>query len=490
MAIDQGTTGSTVMIFDANGSVRSRAASEFTQHYPKPGWVEHDAEEIWNVTHTVMLDALAAAQIQAKDLAAIGITNQRETVVMWNRKTGTPVHRAIVWQDRRTADLCRELKEEGLEEKWQKATGLLIDPYFSGTKIAWLLDQDARLREKAEAGDIAFGTIDSWLVWKLTSGRKHVTDITNASRTLLFNIHDCRWDTEIMRHLNIPVAILPEVVPSSGILAETDPSIMDGACIPIAGIAGDQQAALFGQACTRKGLAKNTYGTGSFILFNIGTDPIRSRQRMLTTVAWQIGSEPVEYALEGSIFVTGSAIQWLRDGLGILTDAAESEKLARSIDNNEGVYFVPALTGMGAPHWNPDARGLIMGLTRGTTKAHIVRAALEGIAHQTADVITAMKKEAGIEIEELRADGGAAVNGFLMQMQADLLDVPVEVPVIHETTALGAAMLAGLAVGIWPDRDTLAAQWQCASRFEPQMPADTRQQLRNEWQHACQLALQ
>jgi len=489
MAIDQGTTGSTVMLFDASGDIRARAASEFTQHYPRPGWVEHDAEEIWTVTRRVMDQALASAGLQAAQLTAIGITNQRETVVLWDRQTGEPVGRAIVWQDRRTADRCRELNEEGLEPDWQRWTGLVIDPYFSATKVAWRLAQDADLRARAEAGEIAFGTIDAWLVWKLTGGRKHVTDISNASRTQLYNIHDCCWEPRILKRLAIPEAILPTVVPSSAIIGETDPAGFDGAAIPIAGIAGDQQAALFGQACIRKGLAKNTYGTGSFVLFHTGTAPVLSRQRMLTTVAWQLGDEPVEYALEGAIFVTGAAIQWLRDGLGIIRAAGESEALARSLEGNDGVYFVPALTGMGAPHWNPDARGLICGLTRGTTRAHIVRAALESIAYQTVDVIEAMRQEAGIALTELRADGGASHNSFLMQFQADLLDVPVDVPVIHETTALGAALLAGLATGIWPDRETVAARWKLARRYEPAMSSRQRETLRRGWDLALKRAL-
>lgn len=489
LAIDQGTTGSTVMIFNENGDVCARAASEFTQHYPKPGWVEHDPEEIWRVTQSVMGAALDNARLKAQDIAAIGITNQRETVVMWDRKTGEPIGRAIVWQDRRTASLCQELREEGLEPAWQQWTGLLMDPYFSATKIAWLLAQDANLRTRAEAGEIAFGTIDSWLVWKLTGGQKHATDITNASRTLLYNIRDRQWEKRILQRLDIPQAILPEVVPSSGIIGETDPALFEGHAIAIAGIAGDQQAALFGQACTSKGLAKNTYGTGSFVLFHTGTKAVMSRQRMLTTVAWQIGSEPVEYALEGAIFITGAAIQWLRDGLGIIETAAESEALARSVDSNDCVYFVPALTGIGAPHWNPDARGLICGLTRGTTRAHIARAALESIAYQTADVIDAMCNEAGMGLTELRADGGASLNSFLMQFQADILNVPVDVPEIHETTALGAALLAGLAVGIWPDREALASRWKLAHRYEPKMVSAHRQQLRAGWNTALRRTL-
>ncbi len=489
LAIDQGTTSSRVMIFDENGDVHSHAGAEFTQHYPKPGWVEHDAEEIWQVTRKVMDEALEAGQLQPTQIAAIGITNQRETVVVWDRKTGAPIGRAIVWQDRRTASLCQELCEEGLEPDWQQWTGLLIDPYFSATKVAWLLQQDVNLRASTKAGEIAFGTIDSWLIWKLTCGKKHVTDITNASRTLLYNIRECRWEPRILQRLDIPEAILPEVVSSSAIIAETDPSIFNGHSVPIAGIAGDQQAALFGQACTTKGLAKNTYGTGSFVLFHTGTEAVHSQQRMLTTIAWQIGKEPVEYALEGAIFITGAAIQWLRDGLGIIQNATETEALARSVDSNDGVYFVPALTGIGAPHWNPDARGLICGLTRGTHRAHLARAALESIAYQTADVMDAMCKEAGIELTELRADGGASRNNFLMQFQADILNVPVDVPVIHETTALGAALLAGRAVGIWPNRETLAARWKLAHRYAPSLRADKRQQLRKNWNRALQLAL-
>jgi len=489
MAIDQGTTGSTVMIFDDTGSVVARAASEFTQFYPHPGWVEHDAEEIWAVTRRVMDAALAQANLTAAELAAIGITNQRETVVLWDRISGKPLGHAIVWQDRRTAGLCRELRGEGLEPDWQQRTGLLIDPYFSATKVAWQLAQDPDVRARAEAGEIAFGTIDSWLVWKLTGGRKHVTDITNASRTLCFNIHACDWDAGILQRLDIPAAMLPEVVPSSAVIATTDPQCLDGASIPIAGIAGDQQAALFGQACLHPGRAKNTYGTGSFVLFHTGTEPIPSRQRMLTTIAWQWEGHPVEYALEGAIFVTGAAIQWLRDGLEILADASESETLARSIPGNDGVYFVPALTGLGAPHWNADARGLICGLTRGTTRAHIARAALESMAYQTADVIDAMGREAGIALTELRADGGAAANSFLMQFQADILNVPVDVPVIHETTALGAALLAGRAIGIWPDREAIANRWQLARRYEPGMPPDQCRELRTGWNHALQRTL-
>ncbi len=489
LAIDQGTTGTTVLVFDREGLVRGRATSEFRQYYPQPGWVEHDTDEIWQRVCSTVEAALQDAGITAAALHAIGITNQRETTVLWNRRTGKPVGRAIVWQDRRTAERCRELKQEGLEPDWQQRTGLLIDPYFSGTKIAWMLEHHEGLREQAEAGDIAFGTIDSWLVWNLTGGALHITDITNASRTLLFNIRECRWDPAILARLHIPGALLPKVVPSSACYGLTDPAAFFGQAIPVAGIAGDQQAALFGQACHRRGLAKNTYGTGSFILLNTGTEPVFSRERMLTTVAWQLGDEPVEYALEGAIFVTGAAVQWLRDGLGIITAAAETEALARSVPDTGGVCFVPALTGMGAPHWNPDARGLICGLTRGTTRAHLVRATLESIAFQSADVMAVMCRDADMALEELRADGGAAGNGFLMQFQADLLGVPVDVPAISETTALGAAYLAGLGSGFWTDRDELARRWKLARRYEPRMSDAERTAHLARWHRAVELAI-
>ena len=489
LAIDQGTTGTTVLVFDHAGRVCGRATAEFPQYYPQPGWVEHDADEIWQSVCRTVAAALQDAGIAAAALHAIGITNQRETTVLWHRRTGRPVGRAIVWQDRRTAGLCRELKQEGLEPDWQARTGLLIDPYFSATKIAWMLEHQEGLREQAAAGDIAFGTIDSWLAWNLTGGALHITDITNASRTLLFNIHDCRWDPAILARLDIPQALLPTVVPSSACYGHTDPATFFGQSIPVAGIAGDQQAALFGQACHRRGLAKNTYGTGSFILLNTGTEPVASRERLLTTVAWQLGEEPVEYAMEGSIFVTGAAVQWLRDGLGIITTAAETESLALSVPDTGGVCFVPALTGMGAPYWNPDARGLITGLTRGTTRAHLVRATLESIAFQSADVMAVMCRDAGMALEELRADGGASANAFLMQFQADLLGVPVDVPAISETTALGAAYLAGLGSGFWADRDELGRQWKLARRYEPQMGDSERTGHLSRWQRAVSLAI-
>jgi len=489
LAIDQGTTGSTVLIFDHDVRIRGRAYSEFAQHYPKPGWVEHDAEEIWRVTVKVIAEALRSADIRTGELRAIGITNQRETAVLWDRATGQPVANAIVWQDRRTARFCDELKEEGLEATVRCKTGLVLDPYFSGTKVKWLLDNVAGLRARAERGEIAFGTIDSWLVWRLTGGKVHVTDHSNASRTLLYNIGELRWDEEILDRLRIPEAILPEVRPSSCVYGETDPKTLFGARrIPVAGIAGDQQAALFGQACHQPGLAKNTYGTGSFVLMNTGQKMVLSDEKLLTTIAWSIGDEPVEYALEGAIFITGAAVQWLRDGLRMIRSAAEIEELARSVAHNDGVYFVPALVGLGAPHWDPYARGLLIGLTRGSTQGHIARAVLESIAYQTRDVIEAMQRDSGITLQELRCDGGASVNGLLMQFQADILGVPVEVPRIVETTAQGAAYLAGLAVGFWENRAELAKKWQLDNRYAPQLAEAERERLFRRWHKAVERA--
>ena len=489
LAIDQGTTGSTVLIFDHDGQIKGRAYSEFTQHYPKPGWVEHDAEEIWLVTVKVIAEALRAADIRASELRAIGITNQRETAVLWDRATGKPVAKAIVWQDRRTARFCDELKERGLEETFRRKTGLVIDPYFSGTKVKWLLDHVEGLRARAERGEIAFGTIDSWLVWRLTGGKAHVTDYSNASRTLLYNIRELRWDGDILELLDIPGAILPEVKPSSFVYGETDPEMFFGTHrIPVAGIAGDQQAALFGQACHQPGLAKNTYGTGSFVLMNTGNKLVFSEEKLLTTIAWGIGDEPVEYALEGAIFITGAAVQWLRDGLRMIRSAAETEELARSAPRNDGVYFVPALVGLGAPHWDPYARGLLIGITRGTTQGHIARAVLESIGYQTRDVIEAMQRDSGITLQELRCDGGASVNGVLMQFQADILGVPVEVPRIVETTALGAAYLAGLATGFWENRAELAKKWQLDNRYTPRLGEIERQKLFRRWHQAVERA--
>jgi glycerol kinase len=488
LAIDQGTTGTKVILFDREATVRSRAYSEFAQHYPKPGWVEHDADEIWEVALGLVEEALSKAGASAAEIKAIGITNQRETTLMWDRRSAKPVGRAIVWQDRRTASFCDELKARGLEDAFRRKTGLVIDAYFSGTKVKWLLDNTEGLRARALEGEIAFGTIDSWLVWKLTGGRSHITDYSNASRTLLYNIKDLAWDKELLEILDVPEAVLPAVKPSSYVYGHTDPSLFFGQSIAIAGIAGDQQAALFGQACYREGLAKNTYGTGSFLLLNTGREAVASREGLLTTIAWGIGAEPVEYALEGAVFITGAAVQWLRDGLGIIGTAAETEALAASLDSNEGVYFVPALVGLGAPHWDAYARGTITGLTRGTTRAHLARAALESMCYQTRDVVGAMERDSGIPITEIRADGGAVSNSFLMQFQADILGVPVEVPQVAETTSLGAAYLAGLAVGFWKSREELDAKWKVERRYEPQMSEAEREDLYERWLKAVERA--
>lgn len=486
LAIDQGTTGTTVLIFNHDGEIVGRAASEFTQHFPQPGWVEHDAGEIWDVSLRVVGTALGDANVSARELAAIGITNQRETAVMWDRATGEPVHRAIVWQDRRGAGICSALSEQGYDAMVRDKTGLTIDAYFSGSKIKWMLDNVEGLRERAGRGEIAFGTIDSWLVYKLTGGREHVTDYSNASRTLLYNIFDLRWDDDLLEMLDVPREILPEVQPSAHVHGNTDPDAFFRAEVPVAGIAGDQQAALFGEGAYERGLAKNTYGTGSFALMNTGREAIRSGGELLTTIAWGLGDEPVEYALEGAIFVTGSAVQWLRDGLGIIQTAAETEELARSVDSNYDVYYVPALVGLGAPHWEPYARGIIVGITRGTTRAHLARAALESMAYQTRDVIEAMERDSGIELPEFRADGGAALNTWMMQFQADILGVPVEVPEVTETTALGAAYLAGLSTGFWTDRDELRKKWRLQRRYEPQMSREERDRLYARWKDAVE----
>jgi glycerol kinase len=488
LAIDQGTTGTKVLVFDHEGNVEGWAYSEFTQHYPRPGWVEHDAVEIWAVSIRLVAEALANAGIQANELKAIGITNQRETAVLWDRATGEPTGRAIVWQDRRTAALCDELKARAFEETFRRKTGLVLDPYFSGTKIKWLLDHTPGLRERAARGEIAFGTVDSWLVWNLTGGRAHITDYSNASRTLLYNIYDLCWDQELLEILGVPEAVLPAVKPSAYVYGHTDATVFFGQSIPVAGIAGDQQAALFGQACYEKGLAKNTYGTGSFVLLNTGRRAVPSNEGLLTTIAWGIRSEPVEYALEGAIFITGAGVQWLRDGLGIIKDAAETEALAAALESNDGVYFVPALSGLGAPHWDAYARGMIVGITRGTTRAHLARAALESMCYQTLDVVGAMERDSGIPLKEIRADGGAVANRFLMQFQADILGVPVDVPLIKETTALGAAYLAGLAVDFWESRAEIDARWKLDRRYEPQMSAEERERLHKRWLRAVERA--
>jgi glycerol kinase len=488
LALDQGTTGTKAIVFDHEGRARSRAYAEFPQHFPQPGWVEHDAVEIWRSCVALMRQALDEAGARPQDIRAVGLTNQRETVVLWERATGRPVCRAVVWQDRRTASKCDELKAAGHEKLFRDKTGLVLDPYFSGTKIAWLLDNVPGLRPRAERGEIAFGTIDAWLVWHLTGGRVHATDYSNASRTLLYNIYELCWDDELLATLNVPRALLPDVKPSAHVYGETDPAAFFGGSVPVAGNAGDQQAALFGQACYAPGTAKNTYGTGSFMLLNTSAKPTPSQTGMLTTIAWRVGSEPVEYALEGAIFITGAAVQWLRDGLGIIENAAETANLARSLASNEGVYFVPALTGLGAPHWDAYARGAIVGLTRGATRAHLARATLESICYQTKDVADAMQRDSGVALNVLRVDGGAVGNEFLMQFQADILGVPVEVPAVSETTSLGAAYLAGLAVGFWRNRDELAAHWRIARRYEPTMPAGQRQRLHARWLRAVERA--
>ena len=488
LSIDQGTTGTTALVFDRDCQVRGRGYSEFTQHYPRPGWVEHDAEEIWRVSTGAAREALAGAGVGARHLRAVGVTNQRETVLAWERASGTPQGRAVVWQDRRTASICDELRARGLEETIRGKTGLVLDPYFSGTKIKWLLDNTPSLRARAARGEVAFGTIDSWLVWKLTGGRAHATDCSNASRTLLFDINALAWDDELLSLFGVPREALPAVNPSAHVYGETDPSAFFGASVPVAGVAGDQQAALFGQACYAEGMVKNTYGTGSFLLMNTGRKIVPSREGLLTTVAWQVGGGPAEYALEGSIFITGAAVQWLRDGLGIISRAEETEALARALDSNEGVYFVPALAGLGAPHWDAYARGAIVGLTRGTTRAHLARAALESMCYQTRDVVGAMERDSGIGLKEVRVDGGAVANSFLMQFQADILGVAVEVPEVTETTAAGAAYLAGLAVGFWKDRGEIAARWKVARRYEPRMGENERERLHSRWLRAVERA--
>ena len=482
LALDQGTTSSRAILFNRQGQIIKIAQQEFTQIYPEAGWVEHDAEEIWTTQLNCAREAIAGAGITASDIAAIGITNQRETTVVWDRATGKPIHNAIVWQCRRTASICDKLKEEKFDRVIRKSTGLVTDAYFSGTKVSWLLDKVKGARKRAEAGELAFGTIDTWLINRLTGGKTHVTDVSNASRTLLYNIRKQRWDTTILDKLRIPESVLPTVRSSSEVYAETAPELF-GVPIPIGGIAGDQQAALFGQACFKPGMMKNTYGTGCFLLMNTGAQATTSKTGLLTTIAWRTGGE-TEYALEGSVFIAGAAIQWLRDGLQIIASAPETEALATSVSDNHGVYFVPAFVGLGAPYWDQDARGAIVGLTRGVTRAHIARAALEAMAYQTRDVVECMQKDSGIKARELRVDGGATRNDFLCQFQADLLGIPVVRPVITETTALGAAYLAGLSVNFWKSEKEIASQWQVEKRFEPQMKKGERERLYQGWQEA------
>jgi glycerol kinase len=485
LALDQGTTSSRAIIFDHNGLPVATVQKEFTQFYPKPGWVEHDPDEIWSTQAGVALEAISKAGLESVNIAGIGITNQRETTVVWNRKTGKPVYNAIVWQDRRTADFCDQLKKDGQSSKILKKTGLIIDAYFSATKVSWILDNVKDARRLAEEGQLAFGTIDSWLIWNLTRGQLHITDVSNASRTMLFNIHTLKWDEELLRIFNIPSAMLAEVRSSSEVYGKTVSLFADS--IPVAGIAGDQQAALFGQMCIEPGMVKNTYGTGCFMVMNIGSKPIESKSKLLTTIAWRIGNE-TQYALEGSIFIAGAVVQWLRDGLGIIKNSADVEKLAAKVKDSEGVYFVPAFAGLGAPHWNQHARGTLVGITRGSTSAHIARAALDSIAFQTLEVLLAMQKDSGIDIRELRVDGGATVNNQLMQFQSDLLQAKVVRPKITETTALGAAYLAGLAVNYWSNIDEIRQQWQMDRIFSPQIEENETRSLIKGWHRAVNAA--
>jgi glycerol kinase len=488
LALDQGTTSSRAIVFNRDGRIVSAAQEEFPQVYPQPGWVEHDPDAIWRTQLNTARQAIARAGVMAESLAAIGITNQRETTVVWDRETGAPLHNAIVWQCRRTAAACDRLRADGWEDPIRAKTGLVVDAYFSGTKLAWLLDHVPDLRAKAERGRALFGTIDSFLIWRLSGGRLHVTDVSNASRTMLFNIHTMDWDDEILAGLSIPRSMLPQVRPSSHVYGFSDAELW-GKEVPVAGAAGDQQAALFGQTCFAPGQAKNTYGTGCFLLLNTGEHAVASEQGLLTTIAWQLeeyGS--VTYALEGSVFIAGAAIQWLRDGLGIISNAAETEALARDVSDTGGVYFVPAFVGLGAPYWDAYARGTVVGLTRGTDRRHMARAALEAICYQSRDLLEAMAADSGIRLAALRADGGAAANDLLMQLQADLMGVPVQRPAVTETTALGAAYLAGLAVGYWPDLDKVAGQWRTDAEFTPAMPADKRDALYAGWQRAVERA--
>lgn len=487
MALDQGTTSSRAILFDEEGKIFHTSQQEFTQYFPQSGWVEHDPEQIWSSILSVIAGVLSEKNVSATQVAGIGITNQRETTVVWDKHTGKPVYNAIVWQSRQTADICQQLKDAGHEEMVREKTGLLIDAYFSGTKVKWILDNVEGAREKAEAGDLLFGTIDTWIIWKLTNGAVHVTDYSNASRTLMYNIFDLKWDDELLDMLTVPKSMLPEVKPSSEIYGKTASKHFFGQEIPIAGIAGDQQAALFGQACFEEGMVKNTYGTGCFMLMNTGEKAVRSKNGLLTTLAWGLDGK-VTYALEGSIFVAGSAIQWLRDGLRMFRNSAESENYAKRVESTEGVYMVPAFVGLGTPYWDSEVRGAFFGLTRGTTKEHFVRATLESLAYQTKDVLDAMEEDSGIPLHRLRVDGGAVKNDFLMQFQADLLHVPVERPEINETTALGAAYLAGLAVGFWESKEKIAEYWKLDKDFEPEMDEDNVKKLVDGWHKAVKAA--
>lgn len=488
LALDQGTTSSRSILFDETSNIVAVAQKEFTQIFPKPGWVEHNANEIWSTQIGTMAEVVANAGIDPSEIAAIGITNQRETTVVWEKATGKPVYNAIVWQSRQTMAICDDIKAKGLADKFRQKTGLVVDAYFSGTKVKWILDNVEGARAKAEAGELLFGTIDTWLIWKLSGGKVHVTDYSNASRTLMYNIRDLKWDDELLEILTVPKSMLPEVRPSSEVYGLTAPAVFQGAEIPIAGAAGDQQAALFGQTCFRPGMAKNTYGTGCFMLMNTGSELYTSKNGLLTTIAWGIEGK-VEYALEGSIFVAGSAVQWLRDGLKAIEAAQDSEYYAGKVSDAEGVYVVPAFVGLGAPYWDMKARGAILGLTRGTTKGHIIRATLDSMAYQTKDVLGAMEADSGIKLQALKVDGGAVANNLLMQFQSDILGVPVDRPVVTETTALGAAYLAGLAVGVWANKEDLIQNWQLNRRFEPTMGADERAKLYAGWQKAVKRAM-
>ena len=487
LALDQGTTSSRAIVFDHNGQICSVAQKEFTQYFPKPGWVEHNPNEIWSSEASVIAEAISAIDINGLDIAAIGITNQRETTIVWDIDTEEPIYNAIVWQDRRTAEYCDKLKAQGLVDKVREKTGLIIDAYFSGTKIKWILDNVPGARKRAEMGKLRFGNVDSWLIWRLTRGTAHVTDVTNASRTMLFNINTLQWDDDLLKLLDIPRSMMPEVKSSSEIMAHTKTTIFAHE-VPIAGVAGDQQAALFGQMCVEPGSIKNTYGTGCFVMLNVGEKPVLSKNNLLTTVAWKIGDK-VNYALEGSIYVGGSVVQWIRDGLGFINSSSEIEELASTVPDSGGVYFVPALTGLAAPYWDPYARGLICGITRGTTRAHIARAALDGIAFQTYDIAKAMAKDMNAPLTELKVDGGASRNNLLMQFQANLLGINVVRPKITETTALGAAYLAGLAVGFWKDVDELRKQWQVERTFEPVKDSPEIEEAKKGWADAIQRTL-
>lgn len=485
LSIDQGTTSSRAILFNKDGEIKGVAQREFKQHFPQSGWVEHDANEIWTSVLSVMAEVMNEHNIRAEQIEGIGITNQRETTVVWDKNTGRPIYHAIVWQSRQTQSICQELKDQGHEALFHDKTGLLLDPYFAGTKVKWILDNVDGAREKADNGDLLFGTIDSWLVWKLSGKEAHITDYTNASRTLMFNIHDLKWDKELLDILEVPESMLPEVKPSSEVYAHTVDYHFFGQNVPIAGIAGDQQAALFGQACFDKGDVKNTYGTGGFMLMNTGEEAVKSDSGLLTTIAYGIDGK-VNYALEGSIFVSGSAIQWLRDGLRMINSAPQTENYATRVDSTEGVYVVPAFVGLGTPYWDSEARGAIFGLTRGTEKEHFIRATLESLCYQTRDVMEAMSKDSGIEVQNLRVDGGAVKNNFIMQFQADIVNTPVERPEIQETTALGAAYLAGLAVGFWESKDDIANRWKLEEEFEPKMEEEQRTKLYKGWKKAVE----